>query len=79
MYYVRTLCFHGSCYKLLILLCTLAQVTFQHRLTIYGQHHKKAYSDEKEPKKREREWERNEEVGRENNEIINGNLKTKTK
>ena len=31
-----------------------------HKLTIY-RHYKNAYSDEKEPKRREREWERNEE------------------
>ena len=35
---------------------------FQHKLTIYRLHYKNAYSDEKEPKRREREWERNEEI-----------------
>ena len=37
---------------------------FQHKLIIYGLHYKNAYSDEEEPKKREREWERNEERDR---------------
>ena len=36
----------------------------RHNLTIHRLHYKNTYSDEEEPKKRERKWERNEARGR---------------
>ena len=52
MYYVLTLYYHDSCNKRQH---TPAQITFQNKLIIYRLYYKNAYSDEKEPKRRETE------------------------
>ena len=53
--------YHDSCNKPQR---TREQIMFQQKLTIYRLNYKNAFSDEEEPKKREREWERNEERDR---------------
>ena len=55
MYYVL-IYYQDSCNKQQR---TLAQITFQHKLTIYKLHYDNAYSDEKEPKRRDTKMKKN--------------------
>ena len=76
MFYVLTLYDHDSYNKLQR---TPAQITFQHKLTMYRLHYKNAYSDEKEPKRRAIEWERNEKRDRKEKNRIKKIEEIKTK
>ena len=58
MCYVLALYYHDWRNKLQ---CRPAQSMFQHRFTTYRMHHKNAYFDKKEPKRRERQQEKYEE------------------